>query len=112
MQKTIIIQKEKDTGKINDVLQLYKEGKGVIKMANNTENKGTRKGEVAPPSISTEDMIYMQFFIQEEIVKLLTKESRMGGERALLAAIRLQEERRYLRQLRFFCKYKMQRGQG
>ena len=78
-------------------------------MANNTENKGTRREEAAPPSISTEDMIYMEFLIQEGIVKLLTKESRVGGERALLAAIRLQEEKIYLRQLRVFCKYKAQR---
>jgi predicted nucleic acid-binding protein len=77
-------------------------------MANNTENKGTRKGEVAPPSISTEDMIYMEYLIQKEIVRLLKKESREGGEKALLAAIKLREERPYLRVLRFFCEHRAQ----
>jgi predicted nucleic acid-binding protein len=72
-------------------------------MVNNTKNNVISNEQIATTNISQEDMIYMEYLIQKEIVRLLKKESREGGEKALLAAIKLREERPYLRVLRFFC---------
>jgi predicted nucleic acid-binding protein len=72
-------------------------------MVNNTKNNVISNEQIATTNISQEDMIYMEYLIQKEIVRLLKKESREGGEKALLAAVKLREERPYLRVLRFFC---------
>jgi predicted nucleic acid-binding protein len=72
-------------------------------MVNNTKNNTISNEQITTTNISQEDMIYMEYLIQKEIVRLLKKESREGGEKALLAAIKLREERPYLRVLRFFC---------
>ena len=72
-------------------------------MVNNTKNNVISNEQIATTNISQEDMVYMEYLIQKEIVRLLKKESREGGEKSVLAAIKLKEERRYLRLLRFFC---------
>jgi predicted nucleic acid-binding protein len=77
-------------------------------MVNNTKNNTISNEQITTTNISQEDMIYMEYLIQKEIVRLLKKESREGGEKALLAAIKLREERPYLRVLRFFCEHRAQ----